>query len=57
MIIRTALICNQVKILHMSDNSKKELKDQEREEIQKKSYQLELQESYIQDKKYDEPQE
>jgi hypothetical protein len=41
----------------MSDNSKKELKDQEREEIQKKSYQLELQESYIQDKKYDEPQE
>lgn len=41
----------------MSDNSKRELKDQEHEETHKKSHQLEFQESYIQDEKYDEPQE
>ena len=41
----------------MSDDSKKELKNQDHEEIQKKPHQLELQESYIQDEKYDEPEE
>ncbi|MGY5144237.1 MAG: hypothetical protein ACW9XH_07115 [Candidatus Nitrosopumilus sp. bin_32a] len=40
----------------MSDNSKRELKNQEHEETHKKSHQLELQEACIQDEKYDEPE-
>ena len=45
----------QVKIHNMSDDSKKELENQV--ETGDESHQLELQESYIQDEKYDEVEE
>lgn len=55
--IKTVLICNETKIHHMSEDSKRELKNQDHEEMKEESHQLELQESHIQDEKYDESEE
>ena len=45
----------QVRIHSMSNDSEKELKNQE--EVGEESHQLEFQESHIQDEKYDESEE
>jgi len=44
-------------IYHMSEESEKELKKQDHEEMKEETHQLELKEGYVQDEEYEESED